>query len=299
MGDTLVEVSMQVQDAWEESPDIQAASCAVSAGGSAANFAAVVAALGIESVLATNIGADFFRQFLLDDLRRSAISSALVREHSGRNSTCVITIGADGERRFLSHRGAQGEGPSADYLHRMLSDLASRDWLHISGFWLQHPVTAEIVVRMALQAASLGIPISLDPSPQIMETPNEFVDQVIDVADVLFPNAYEACTFTQTTEPGVAACQLADRGVPTVIVTDGADGVHWATSEGVSTIEAPVVPAADTTGAGDALAAGFVASRLFGNSIGASLQVGIQTAAVIIGEIGGHTAIDQLTPIKA
>ncbi len=60
MGDTLVEVSMQVTDAWEDSPDMQASSCMVGAGGSAANFAAVAAALGVDTGLATEVGNDFF-----------------------------------------------------------------------------------------------------------------------------------------------------------------------------------------------------------------------------------------------
>lgn len=298
MGDTLVEVSMQVADAWEDSPDIQATSCVVGAGGSAANFAAVAAALGIESALATDIGNDFFGDFLLDDLRRSGISTALVRKHSGSNSTCVISVGTDGDRRFLSHRGTPGEAPSEQYQAQLMDDLASRDWLHISGFWLQRPITAEIALRAALAARSHGIPVSLDPSPQITESHNEFIEPLLDVTDVFFPNAYEACALSRKPEPLEAANQLAGR-VPTIVVTDGANGVILASSKGVSIIEAPVVKVVDTTGAGDALAAGFVAARLVGESTLDALQVGIRSAAIIIDSVGGHSAAGQLSPLRS
>ena len=296
MGDTLVEVSMQVTDAWEDSPDMQASSCMVGAGGSAANFAAVTAALGINSGLATDIGNDFFGSFLIDDLHRSGISTRLVREHSGDNSTCVISVSADGNRRFISYRGAPRQAPSAEYQAQLMDDLASRDWLHISGFWLQSPVTADLALRSATAAKRQGIPVSMDPSPQIMESPNEFVDQLLDVTDVFFPNAYEACTFTRKSDPGEAAGQLAGR-VPTIVVTDGANGVIWTSSDGISTIDALSVKVVDTTGAGDALAAGFVAARLLGESAVDALHLGVRIAAVIIKSVGGHSAVQQLSPL--
>lgn len=297
MGDTLVEVSMQVADAWDNSPDIRASSCIVGAGGSAANFAAVIAALGIESALATEIGSDFFGSFLIEDLHRSDIATGLLREHSGENSTCVITVGTDGDRRFLSHRGGQSDEPSLEYASHLMDDLAGRDWLHISGFWLQRPVTAQLALDCATAARSRGIPVSMDPSPHIMESPNEFVERLLDVTDVFFPNAYEACVYTGSTEPAKAARELAGR-VPTVVVTDGSNGVIWASSKETSRVQAQSVEVVDTTGAGDALAAGFVASRLHGESIIDALNVGIRTASVIIGSIGGHTAIDRLSPIN-
>jgi ribokinase len=297
MGDTLVEVSMQVANAWDDSPDIQATGCVVGAGGSAANFVAVATALGVESVLATEIGSDYFGGFLIDDLRQSGVSTRLIRQHPGDNSTCVITVGADGDRRFLSHRGAESEAPSREYVSRLLDAVASSSWLHISGFWLQRPVTADLALKSALAAKPLGIPVSLDPSPQIMENPNELVDQVLDVTDVFFPNAYEACAFTSTTEPEEAARRLVSR-VPTVVVTDGSNGVIWASSSGLSTISAVPVEAVDTTGAGDALAAGFVAAQLLGKPPSDALRVGIQAAAVLISSVGGHSAIGQLSPLK-
>jgi ribokinase len=130
-----------------------------------------------------------------------------------------------------------------------------------------------------------------------MENPNELVDQVLDVTDVFFPNAYEACAFTSTTEPEEAARRLVSR-VPTVVVTDGSNGVIWASSSGLSTISAVPVEAVDTTGAGDALAAGFVAAQLLGKPPSDALRVGIQAAAVLISSVGGHSAIGQLSPLK-
>ncbi len=295
MGDTMVELSLQVADAWDPSPDVAVKESVLSAGGSAANFAAFTAALGVRSLLATNVGRDFFGEFLLDDMTSHGIDTRLVRRHSGRNSLCVISIGEDGDRRFLSYRAPEDARNSMDeYLEQLLADLEMADWLHVSGFWLQRPVTAALVESVVTAAALLGIPVSLDPSPQLMEHPSPLLASVLSKTEVIFPNAYEACAFTRAPSASTAAEALGSMGLRYAVVTDGAAGSLLVAEGVVQTVTAVPGPVVDTTGAGDALAAGFVAARLAGADALEALRMGSKAAALAIRHIGGHAGCDDM-----
>lgn len=293
LGDTMVEVSLQVSDAWETSPDVAATASAVGAGGSAANFAAVASALGLTSVLATDIGSDLFTDLLDGDLVAHGIDMTLVRRRSGPNSLCVVAIGEDGDRRFLSYRGLESEPSTTQFSEhsvRILDMVPRVDWLHISGFWLQRDETTRLAMDAARLASDLGIPVSLDPSPQLMERPTPDVHQLLKLSTVFFPNEYEACAFTRTADTQAAAQALGELDIPVVVMKLGPAGSLLITSSGIEPFEATTTQVSDTTGAGDALAAGFVAARLAGDGIERAVSFGSSAAALAIASVGGHAA---------
>ena len=298
MGDTMVEVSLQVADAWESSPDVAASESAVGAGGSAANFAAVASALGMKAVLATEVGSDLFTDLLVEDLTTHGIDMSLVRRRSGPNSLCVVAIGLDGDRRFLSYRGSETTPSAAEFSEfstRILDTVPNVDWLHISGFWLQRESTTHLVMDAARLASARGIPISLDPSPQLMERPSPELGPLLELATVFFPNEYEACAFTGTTDTRAAAQALSALNIPVVVMKLGVAGAFVITASGIEPVEATAALVADTTGAGDALAAGFIAAHLAGDDLTTAVTFGSDAAAMAIASVGGHSACGAIT----
>lgn len=297
LGDTMVEISLQVQDAWHTSPDVAVTESTVSVGGSAANFAVYAAALGVTSFVATNVGKDSFSSLLIDDLTNYGVATELVHRESERNSMCVITIGADGDRRFHSYRAPE-DSWSKDfeetYLRLLVERVETADWLHISGFWLQRARTAALVEIAMNAAAHHGIPISLDPSPLLMETPTPLLELVLSNAEVMFPNTYEACAFTKTSSVDAAAQALSTMLPKYSVITDGAAGSLLISEGEIHTVAAASGSVVDTTGAGDALAAGFVAARLAGADPLEALQVGTRVAACAISFVGGHAGGDSM-----
>lgn len=293
MGDTMVEVSLQVADAWESTPDVAASASVVGAGGSAANFAAVASALGLKAVLATEIGSDLFTDLLLEDLTTHGIDMSLIRRRWGANSLCVVAIGLDGDRRFLSYRGAEttpSEAEISDFSRRILKKVPDVDWLHISGFWLQRESTSHLVMDAARLASERGIPISLDPSPQLMERPSPELGTLLELVTVFFPNEYEACAFTGTTDIHSAAQNLSTLRIPVVVMKLGDAGAFLITASGIEPMEARAEQVSDSTGAGDALAAGFIAAHLAGDHLENALMYGSDAAAMAIASVGGHSA---------
>jgi ribokinase len=84
--------------------------------------------------------------------------------------------------------------------------------------------------------------------------------------DLLLPNLDEARVLTGEDEPEAAAQALVVRaGVREVVVTLGASGALWTDGHAVVRAAAPEAQrVVDTTGAGDAFAAGWLAARRAG-----------------------------------
>ena len=95
----------------------------------------------------------------------------------------------------------------------------------------------------------------------------------------LVVNEPEALRMTGAPDAEAAAGELAATGADAVVVTLGAHGALW--TDGRVTLEAPARAAAprDTTGAGDAFAAGFLSAWLDGAAPGAALEAGNALAA--------------------
>jgi sugar/nucleoside kinase (ribokinase family) len=103
--------------------------------------------------------------------------------------------------------------------------------------------------------------------------------------DVLFCNRTEARRLTGADDPAAAA--LMERGAGSVVVKLGADGCLRAAPDGHERIAArPVAAVVDTTGAGDAIAAGYVAAHLRGADPGAACVAGTEAAARVLGGLG-------------
>jgi sugar/nucleoside kinase (ribokinase family) len=106
----------------------------------------------------------------------------------------------------------------------------------------------------------------------------------------LLPNAEEARLLTGCTDPAEAARALAARH-PVVVVSLGADGALWAAGDVL--LHRPAHPAdvVDTTGAGDAFAAGLLAvwTATGGRPDPVTaLEAGLRRAAAVVGRPGAR-----------
>ncbi len=109
-------------------------------------------------------------------------------------------------------------------------------------------------------------------------------------ATLLLPNAEEARLLTGCADVTAAARALADRH-PVVAVSLGAGGALWAS--GPDLVHRPAHPATvvDTTGAGDAFAAGLLAAWVAAGGRpdpATALAAGLARAATVIGHPGAR-----------
>ena len=128
-----------------------------------------------------------------------------------------------------------------------------------------------------------------------MERPSPELGPLLELATVFFPNEYEACAFTGTTDTRAAAQALSALNIPVVVMKLGVAGAFVITASGIEPVEATAALVADTTGAGDALAAGFIAAHLAGDDLTTAVTFGSDAAAMAIASVGGHSACGAIT----
>jgi ribokinase len=250
------------------------------AGGAPANLTANLARLGVPARLAGWAGADPLADGLLAALAGRGIETAVLRR--GRTPLTTVLVHPDGERTLLADRGEGGLEP-ADVRGPWLADAAV---VHVDGYdLLRFPEALQTAAHLAHAA---GVPVSVDPAAATRiegHGAEAYVGLLAGLRpDVLFCNAAEA-----------AVLGLAD-GVPTwapqlVLVHAGARPTRVLTR--ASAWEVPVEPLPegrlrDTTGCGDAFAAGVLAGWRAGTSVVDAVRAGHTTAAVVAGVVGAQ-----------
>jgi len=255
-------------------------------GGSGANAAAWLASLGIETHLVGRIGDDVLGEVLVDELRSVGVTAHLARDPSIGTGKVFVLVDGAGERTMITDRGA-GEALSPGDLPAELFDGGH---LHLSGYAFSGGSRRESALKALRLAREAGMSVSVDPSsvPLLGEIGHERFLGWTRGADLCFPNLEEGTLCGGEREPDRVAERMLDH-YPAVVLKLGAAGALYAGADGVR-VRLPAEPArvADTTGAGDALCAGFLTAWLSGAPPAAALRRGVELAARTVERLGGR-----------
>ncbi|MEY3029013.1 MAG: hypothetical protein RL198_410 [Actinomycetota bacterium] len=265
-------------------------------GGSAANFASWLAA---ELRASANEGCqvEFFGRVAASDiehhefeLRRHGVFPRLQADVE-LPTGCIVVLLQGETRTFLTERGANQNLDVDELCETDMSDVAL---LYLSGYSVTDGLPETATRKLLDHARKAGCVTMCDPGSAgfiYQYGPNKFLD-IVGGADFFVPSREEARLLTDETDPLLAAEALANHfGI--VLVTLGSGGVAIAGGmQPARLVETIVVETADATGAGDAFAAGFVAS-LFGQpsiSIEDHVQAAARLARKALISAGGRPA---------
>ncbi len=256
-------------------------------GGSGANVAAWLARQGVPTTYVGRVGRDPLGRAAVEQLQDGRVSAWITEADDAATGTCVVLVEPGGERSMLPDTGANATLLPAD-----LPPTAFRagGHLHLSGYTLLNAGSRDAGLAALDLAASARMTISVDPSSGALLRavgPDQFLEWTRS-ADVVFANGEEAGLLAGVEEPHAAAARLADT-YREVVVKVGADGALW--QAGFITASAPAergVQVVDTTGAGDAFAAGFLASWLLHPEPESALAAGNRLAAAAVSRVGAR-----------
>jgi sugar/nucleoside kinase (ribokinase family) len=257
-----------------------------SAGGSGANAAAWLASLGVETHFVGRVGDDVFGVVLAEELKSSGVEPHLVRDPSLATGRVFVLVDGAGERTMITDRGA-GEALSPEDLPETLFHGGH---LHLSGYIFSGGSRRETALSALRLAREAGMSVSVDPSSvPLLETigPERFLEWTLGV-DLCLLNLEEGALLGGARDPDRLLQELL-RYYPGVVLKLGAGGAVYVSADGERVrLAAAPVRVIDTTGAGDALCAGFLAGSLSGVPAGEALQRGIEVAAKVVGQVGAR-----------
>ncbi|RFA14445.1 hypothetical protein B7R22_09445 [Subtercola boreus] len=235
------------------------------AGGSAANTAAWLGSLGtlVDFVGRTNVSDTVRHENLLRD---SGVTPHLAGELVLPTGTIVVIVEANDTRTMLTEKGANVDTSPSDVTDRM---LAAATHLHFTGYTLFSGQPVDGFTDLVRRAKAQGVTVSVDPGSSgfIVDHGVTGFLRAVEGVDILFPNLDEGRELTGRTDAAGIVDALAEH-FPFVALTLGRRGALVGAGTGVDALRIPIscVPAEprDTTGAGDAFDAGFLAGLFDG-----------------------------------
>jgi sugar/nucleoside kinase (ribokinase family) len=282
VGDVMTDVIVRPEGPLARGSD-RRASITVQPGGSAANQAAWLASFGVKVDFVARVGAADLES---ETARFKAIGVAphLVGDRTHETGRLIALIDPDGERSFLTDRGANEALEARDIPDALIDGAAL---IHLSGYSFFAPSPRAAALDVMRRAGDK--PICVDPASA------EFLREVgadkflawTQGAAILFPNAEEAAILAGSDDPETQCVRLAAR-YPLVVIKRGAAGCEAAAGKKRWRANAPKIDAIDTTGAGDAFVAAFLAARLSGADIQPALERARAAGAAASATIGGR-----------
>ena len=265
----------------------------ITAAGTAAGTSVDLAKLGIETVVLGAIGDDELGELLVQMLDRHGVDTTrLVRKQDDRTSVSILLIGDDGERQVVVRLPGANSHLSLDDVD--FDAIAEADLLHVGGVDVLGKFAGAPLREVMAFARSRGVPTSLDVLGPCDERIAERLAPALRDADYFLPNADQLTGMTGCSEPAEAAAALRRLGVGCVVATLGADGSLVSSDRGEAFLPAFDVPVLDTTGCGDAFAAGFIVGVLSGRDEQSAAWLGTAAAAQVVQGLGSDAGIRDL-----
>ena len=249
-------------------------------GGAGLNTSTGLALLGVSCHLVTTVGDDEDGRYLRRHLESVGVGVSHVRS-GGTTGYVVSFVDSGGERTMFSYRGAASI--PLEMTPGLEEALEHAPLILVSGYGLQDAEQAELYLDAAERVRKAGGIVAFDPTPVVGQLARGIVERMLAVADVVLANASELRTLSgcENMECGIESIlqrtpclglKLGQRG--SIVALGPAAGASRISSvSGLrrtdlqpARLECPArrVEAVDTTGAGDAFNAGFLASLLYG-----------------------------------
>jgi len=257
-------------------------------GGSVANTMAGLASLGGRGAFVGKLRNDQLGGIFRHDIQATGVEFETPSAMSGLpTARCLVFVTEDAQRTMATFLGASTELGPDDLDHRQ---IAQAKVTYLEGYLWDAPAAKQAFVEAAKAAHEAGnrVALSLSDGFCVDRHRDSFLDLVANHVDILFANEdeitklYRVDTFDDALQHVRGHCEVA-------ALTRSERGSLVLSGEEVHVVDAATPERlADTTGAGDLYAAGF----LFGFTQGYSLpdcgRLGAAAAAEVISHVGAR-----------
>ncbi|MEA2071480.1 MAG: carbohydrate kinase family protein [Asgard group archaeon] len=283
IGAVLVDMVSLVDDFPEKDGEVFVNKFKMLPGGAAANVAVLASRLRLKSAFIGKIGKDHFGEYLTEDLQAEGvfIDSMVIKSDKYATGSCYVCVNNAGDRIIYAYSGA------ADTLtleELPIEEISAAKWVHLSDL-------RNIGAIEALLESDLDLQFSLSPGALIAQNPSRAY-RLVEKASLVVGSQKEITKIFRCDEEEISAVTQTLRennSAFILVITKGSKGADIFTSQGDFSIPAFDVPVVDTTGAGDAFAAGMLYGLVKGNSPKQSATIGAACASICIQEVGARS----------
>ncbi len=255
-----------------------AASVKVVPGGSACNTMVGIGNLGGKSRMIGRVGKDELGQAFLNGLQKAGVDRR-IRESDLATGRVLSVVTPDAQRTMFTYLGASSQLSPEDV---KLEDFTDAGMVLLEGYLLFNRPVVEKILTLAKQAKAK---IVLDlASFQVVEICREFIEQILPSVSMVLANEDEAKAYTGLGES--ASLDILAGKVETAVVKIGKQGVLLAQGKERHTVDAHLVKAIDTTGAGDLWASGFLFGLTQGLSLDNAARLGCKVGSEVVQVMG-------------
>lgn len=260
-------------------------------GGSVANTCVVAAQFGARVAYLGKVAGDAAGKAFAQDIRQCGVNfpSAPLDGRLGANlstANCIVMITPDGQRTMCTFLGACTEFTPDDVLEDV---LAASSVVYLEGYLFDPPHAQEAFRRAATLAHNAGRQVALSLSdPFCVGRHREaFLDLVKGHIDILFANENEICSLYQTENFETAARHVAEDTNFAALTRSEKGSVIIRSGERINVAPVPT-QVVDTTGAGDAYAAGFLVGLTSNRTLEESGRLASLAASEVISHYGAR-----------
>lgn len=264
----------------------------VMGGGSAANTAVVAQRLGARVGYLGKVAADEAGLNYARDLATQGVyyPSTPVVNADVSTARCIILITPDGQRTMHTYLGICTEFGREDV---DAEAVRNANVTYMEGYLFDKPAAQAAFVHAAELAHAAGrkVALTLSDSFCVQRHKAAFRQLVAGHIDILFANEDEILALYDAPDFSEAAALVA-RDTSLAVLTRSEKGAVVVSAGKHLNVPTDTVQVVDTTGAGDAFAAGFLAALARGNDLEACARLGNRAAGAIITRVGARPAED-------
>lgn len=247
-------------------------------GGSACNTMVGIGNLGGKARMIGRLGNDELGKVFLDGLHKAGVDRRIRQSHIATGRVLSV-VTPDAQRTMFTYLGASTQLGPEDVV---MDDFSDAGLVYLEGYLLFNRPLVEKILETA-QKAQAKVVLDLG-SYQVVEVCREFLEKILPSVDVVLANEDEAKAYTGMAES--ESLEILATKVGTAVVKLGKKGVLLAQGKTRHQVDAHLVKAIDTTGAGDLWAAGFVFGLTQGLSLDNAARLGCKVGSEVVQVMG-------------
>lgn len=279
IGAAIIDIIMKIKRLPKSGEDILCSETVSTVGGCAYNVAGTLRGFGVDHDLFVPVGRGMYGDMIAGDLEKLGYQ-ILIREEESDNGYCLCLVEEDGERTFITVKGAEGRFRPSWF--EQLSQYAY-DSIYVAGYQVCGASGRVISDWMAGAKDRMKEKrVFFAPGPVITDIDQAVMERILSVGPILHLNEKEA--FDYAKQPSVEDCLKYLYGLNhnLVVVTMGASGTMYYDGSVMRQVPAYKTQVKDTIGAGDSHVAAMIAGYSKGLDTEQCVRLANRVASAIV-----------------